>query len=158
MNLVQPVGSVSTMDPIESMGSVSTLGRVEHVGSGGSRLFPISISGFFVTANVIFWLTSVELISSLGYVSLFQMKIWNNDEILNCVPLNYSVLFFWFYCKQTRKWYLASFCCCSHSPNSSCPSKCSSELNPNPTSICTHTIHLFQLCCLISPKYKYLIV
>ena len=27
----------------------------------------------------------------------------------------------------------------------SCPSKCSLELNPNPTSICTHTINLFQL-------------
>ena len=53
-----------------------------------------------------------------------------------------------------RKWYLASFCCRRHSPNTSHPSKCSSELNPNPTSICTHTIHLFQLwCCLISAKY-----
>ena len=45
----------------------------------------------------------------------------------------------------TRKWYLALFCCRSHSPSNSCPSNCSSELNPNPTSICTHTIHLFQL-------------
>ena len=54
-----------------------------------------------------------------------------------------------------RKWYLALFCCRSHSPNNSYPSKCSSELNPNPTSICTHTIHLFQLlCCLISLKYR----
>ena len=43
------------------------------------------------------------------------------------------------------KQYLASFCCRSHSQNNSYPSKCSSELNPNPTSICTHTIHLFQL-------------
>ena len=73
--------------------------------------------------------------------------------LLWCILL-FKSRFFFRHNVTLRKWYLASFCCRSHSPNNSYPSKCSSELNPNPKSICTHTIHLFQIwCCLISPKY-----
>ena len=87
-----------------------------------------------------------KLLSLSVLAQRLSFRFFLEDHHLSKIRLGANVML--------RKWYLASFCCRSHSPNNSYPSKCSSELNPNPTSICTHTIHLFQLwCCLISPKY-----